>query len=79
MCADMEKTEGRMEGKRGVVVSALQFACTDDVPTNLDTAERFLSSFLIVDMGFYRLFGGSYFFTIAISKLYRLCIYFSCL
>nr|CAN62123.1 hypothetical protein VITISV_037576 [Vitis vinifera] len=29
-----------MEGNRVVVVSALQFACTDDVPTNLNTAER---------------------------------------
>ncbi|XVF69200.1 hypothetical protein PTKIN_Ptkin11bG0061400 [Pterospermum kingtungense] len=28
------------KGKRQVVVSALQFACTDDVPTNLATAER---------------------------------------
>ncbi|XVE79232.1 hypothetical protein DITRI_Ditri14bG0041300 [Diplodiscus trichospermus] len=27
------------KGKRQVVVSALQFACTDDVPTNLATAE----------------------------------------
>ncbi|KAK8601748.1 hypothetical protein V6N13_058571 [Hibiscus sabdariffa] len=27
-------------GSRQVVVSALQFACTDDVPTNLATAER---------------------------------------
>lgn len=33
--------------KRGeVVVSALQFACTDDVSTNLATAER--SHFLII-------------------------------
>ncbi|PPD89423.1 hypothetical protein GOBAR_DD13651 [Gossypium barbadense] len=28
------------KGNRQVVVSALQFACTDDVPTNLATAER---------------------------------------
>ncbi|WRX33935.1 Carbon-nitrogen hydrolase - like 9 [Theobroma cacao] len=28
------------KGKRHVVVSALQFACTDDIPTNLATAER---------------------------------------
>lgn len=42
---EVEKREGRMEGNRVVVVSALQFACTDDVPTNLNTAERFLSSF----------------------------------
>ncbi|XP_022752546.1 N-carbamoylputrescine amidase-like isoform X2 [Durio zibethinus] len=28
------------KGKRQVVVSGLQFACTDDVPTNLATAER---------------------------------------
>ncbi|XVE59589.1 hypothetical protein DITRI_Ditri05aG0057900 [Diplodiscus trichospermus] len=28
------------KGKRQVVVSALQFACTDDVPTNHATAER---------------------------------------
>ncbi|XP_039032713.1 N-carbamoylputrescine amidase [Hibiscus syriacus] len=28
------------KGSRQVVVSALQFACTDDVPTNLATAER---------------------------------------
>nr|KJB14554.1 hypothetical protein B456_002G133600 [Gossypium raimondii] len=27
------------KGNRQVVVSALQFACTDDVPTNLATAE----------------------------------------
>ncbi|KAK8695624.1 hypothetical protein V6N13_000775 [Hibiscus sabdariffa] len=27
------------KGGRQVVVSALQFACTDDVPTNLATAE----------------------------------------
>ncbi|RVW86936.1 N-carbamoylputrescine amidase [Vitis vinifera] len=37
---EVEKREGRMEGNRVVVVSALQFACTDDVPTNLNTAER---------------------------------------
>ncbi|KAB2041235.1 hypothetical protein ES319_D02G134300v1 [Gossypium barbadense] len=29
------------KGNRQVVVSALQFACTDDVPTNLATAERY--------------------------------------
>lgn len=28
------------KGKREVVVSALQFACTDDVATNVATAER---------------------------------------
>jgi N-carbamoylputrescine amidase len=29
---------------RKVVVSALQFACTDDVSTNVATADRFSSS-----------------------------------
>lgn len=35
-----------MEIKNGgkVVVAALQFACTDDVSTNLETAERLLLS-----------------------------------
>lgn len=40
-----QKRGGRMEGKGVVVVSALQFACTDDVSTNLNTAERFLFCF----------------------------------
>lgn len=31
-----------VEGNRVVTVSALQFACTDDVSTNLETAERFI-------------------------------------
>lgn len=31
-----------MDGRK-VVVSALQFACSDDVATNVDTAERFSS------------------------------------
>lgn len=37
----MEKANSRQ-----VVVSALQFACSDDVSTNLATAERYLSHLL---------------------------------
>lgn len=44
---DLESTPQRLErgmekGMRVVVVSALQFSCSDDISTNVDKAERYI-------------------------------------
>ncbi|XP_012475470.1 N-carbamoylputrescine amidase isoform X3 [Gossypium raimondii] len=62
------------KGNRQVVVSALQFACTNDVPTNLATAERLVraahakgANIILIQ----ELFEGYYFFQAQREDFFR--------